>query len=105
MIKPEDVIKAKKILNISEEASLNEIKLSYRNLLKRWHPDKQPENHKICAEKTREIVWAYNVVVEYCRGYKFSFSDNEIRKQLKGSSFNWWMERFGEDPLWGRDNK
>ncbi len=103
MISPDDVIKACEILGLPEEATMDEVKLRYRYLLKKWHPDKSGcSDDEISKEKTRQIVWAYEVVVTYCNNYKYSFLHNDIKRQLSNSSSTWWMERFGRDPLWGK---
>mgnify|MGYP000536544582 CR=1 FL=1 len=53
-----------KILDLSPEASQQEIKEQYRFLLQAWHPDKWPTpSHKARAgEKTKEINKAYAVL-------------------------------------------
>lgn len=45
---------------------------------------------------------AYEVLMDYCTKYRFSFTDDE----LSGTSeepdpAEWWFEHFGNDPLWG----
>ena len=56
------------------EASVDEIKLAYRRLIKRHHPDKlaasetSPAELKNATEKTREITAAYERIRE-ARGF------------------------------------
>jgi molecular chaperone DnaJ len=51
------------ILGIPKEASLADIKKSYRSLALKWHPDRVPENEKKAAEeKFKEISEAYGVL-------------------------------------------
>lgn len=47
-----------KILEVSENSSLDEIKKSYRNLSKKYHPDVNPEG----SEKFKEIAEAYETL-------------------------------------------
>src|SRR3989338_9301369 len=50
-----------KILNARENASVDEIKKSYRELAKKYHPDANP-NNKSAEEKFKEISEAYYVL-------------------------------------------
>lgn len=65
---------AYKILGLASSASAEEIKLAYRRLLKRHHPDKlaadqvSPAELKKATEKTRELTAAYERIRE-ARGF------------------------------------
>jgi DnaJ-class molecular chaperone len=48
-------------LGVSERASADEIKKTYRNLAKKYHPDANP-NNKAAEEKFKEISEAYYVL-------------------------------------------
>ena len=50
-----------KILGVSESASPDDIKKSYRNLAKKYHPDTNP-NNRSAEEKFKEISEAYYVL-------------------------------------------
>ncbi len=100
MGKYEEIEEARKILGISEEATIEEIKRAYRLLLKKWHPDKKREDEEKCNEMIHKIVKAYKIIMNYCNNYKISFSRESVIKHL--SDEDWWYERFGEDPLWGK---
>jgi DnaJ-class molecular chaperone len=103
MIKYQDIIESKELLELPERASVKEIKSSYRKLISQWHPDKCKENKDKCNEMTRKIIAAYKVIITYCNQYKYCFGKEEIKKYL--SDEDWWFERFGDDPLWGNPNK
>ncbi len=97
----EKIKRAREILGIEEEASLSEIRESYLRLLKMWHPDSSPPCERgRCEERTRDIIWAYKVLKEYCYRYRISFSPSEVEKYL--SDEEWWKNRFGEGPLWNQ---
>jgi len=70
-------------LEISQDASEDEIKKAYRRLALKWHPDKNPESEKeLATAKFKEIAKAY-----------FILSDPEKRKRynnslLKGEVFD-----------------
>lgn len=49
------------ILGIANDASLDDIKKSYRKLAMQYHPDKNPGD-KVSEEKFKEIAEAYSVL-------------------------------------------
>jgi DnaJ-class molecular chaperone len=55
---------------------LDDINKKYRKLVKETHPDINEENDKII-----EINRAYEILKDYIRNYKFTFSEDEILKQ------------------------
>lgn len=59
-----------KILKVSKNANLDEIKKSYRKLAKQWHPDKNPGNIK-AEDKFKEISEAYDVLSDSVKRKKF----------------------------------
>ena len=99
----EKINAARKMLDLPERATMEEIKSSYRTLIQRWHPDKCKANREKCKEMTTQIIAAYRIINDYCKNYKFSFSKEEVNKYL--SAEEWWFERFGKNPLWGEDQK
>jgi len=44
---------------------------------------------------------AYDLLVDYCTNYVFSFRIEDLEQNLEKSPADFWMERFGEDPIWG----
>ena len=50
-----------RILGVSEQASAEQIKQAYRQLAKRYHPDRNPNNLK-AEEKFKDIAAAYEVL-------------------------------------------
>lgn len=95
----DQLLQAKQLLQLSDHATLEEIKNAYRSLLKKWHPDTLGANHAEKEARTRDIITAYEHVTAYCAQYRYAFTEEEISRQLMAR--DWWMERFGEDPLWG----
>ena len=49
------------ILNVSRDADQEEIKKAYRELARKYHPDKNPDD-KESAEKFKEATEAYEVL-------------------------------------------
>ncbi|BBJ27664.1 molecular chaperone DnaJ [Athalassotoga saccharophila] len=60
------IILAKKdyyeILGVSKDASTDDIKKAYKDLVKKWHPDLHPENKEEAEAKFKEIHEAYEVL-------------------------------------------
>jgi DnaJ-class molecular chaperone len=96
----QDIIEAKKLLNLPDRATMEEIKSTYRKLINYWHPDKSNETQEKCNEMTKKIIDAYNTIIIYCDQYKYSFEKEDIMKAC--SDNNWWFKRFGSDPIWGK---
>ncbi|GAK56830.1 heat shock protein DnaJ domain protein [Candidatus Vecturithrix granuli] len=90
---------ARAVLELPEQTTLTDIKAQYRKLLKQWHPDTCPEPPEQCHEMTRKIIAAYTRIMAYCNSYKISFTQETVHDYL--SPEEWWMERFGDDPVWG----
>lgn len=103
MVSYRELAEAKELLELPDRASMEEIRSSYKRLLKRWHPDTCTENREGCADMTRRIVAAYRIIAAYCATYEYSFEEDELRRHL--STEEWWMDRFGQDPLWGGGKK
>jgi len=49
-------------LEVSRNATPEEIKTAYKNLSKKWHPDKNPGNKEEAEEKFKEINHAHQVL-------------------------------------------
>ena len=50
------------LLGIDQEADTDEIKRSYREKLKEWHPDKNPDRREQAEEMTKTLNIAYGVL-------------------------------------------
>lgn len=100
MTKYDEITEARKTLELPERASLQDIRENYRILLNKWHPDKCKEGRENCAEMTRRIITAYKSIIAYCHQHEFTFTEEEIKKTC--SVEEWWFERFGNSPWWGK---
>jgi len=95
MNKYQAITEARKLLGLPERATMDEIKSRYRALMQKWHPDRcghAPE----CLKKAKRIVDAYNLILNYCNQYKFSFSEEEVKRHF--TEEDWWLQHFGEGP-------
>ncbi|UTC65159.1 DnaJ domain-containing protein [Treponema sp. OMZ 788] len=61
------------ILNVSNNASEDQIKQAYRSLAMKYHPDKNPDN-KIAEEKFKNISEAYSVLSDPKRRRDYDLS-------------------------------
>jgi uncharacterized membrane protein YkvA (DUF1232 family) len=50
------------LLGIEQEADNDEIKSAYREMLKEWHPDKNPDRREEAEEMTKTLNVAYGVL-------------------------------------------
>ncbi len=59
------IIGYRKLMGVNEQASLQELKMVYRNLMKEWHPDKfaDQEDKDLSEAKSRHIIEAYHFLV------------------------------------------
>jgi DnaJ-class molecular chaperone len=76
-----------KVLELEKTATDDEIKAAYKKLVKKWHPDKNPDNKEEATIKFREISEAYNIL-----------SDSNKRKTYDECGFD------GIDEMNGMEN-
>ncbi len=91
----ETLLKAKTLLGLSDKASLFEIKQRYRNLMHKWHPDKNPDDAEAAQQMSVQINAAYTTILEYCNNYEYSFREEDIREK-HADPHEWWESRFGD---------
>jgi curved DNA-binding protein CbpA len=77
----EEIDSARKILRLSEEASIKEIREAFRSLSLKYHPDRCLDNEKEnCKELFKKISHAKDLLEAYCLNYRYSFREKDIRK-------------------------
>lgn len=59
------------ILELNRNASINDIKKTYRELAKKWHPDKNPDNRENAEIKFKLIAEAYGVLSDEEKRQKY----------------------------------
>ncbi len=52
------------ILQINQYATNEEIKKSFRNLAKKYHPDKNSDNQEWAEEKIKLVIKAYKTLID-----------------------------------------
>ena len=91
------IIAARDLLDLGKSATLEEIKKAYRKKAKENHPDTADLDHKDNIAM-HALTEAYQTLLDYCAGYRFPLKPEE----LEPDDEDWWMNRFGDDPLWGK---
>ena len=74
-----------KILGLELTASTAEIKIAYRNLAKKWHPDRfisQPEQLKKAEQEIQKINQAYEIIKEYIQNAKNIDTKTQLKTQI-----------------------
>lgn len=89
---------AARLLGLGEKATLAEIKRAYYRLSKQHHPDVAGRSGDV-DEMMYRVTAAYELLMRYCEQYRFPLSR---REEDIYDAEDWWMERFGQDPLWSR---
>ena len=93
----QEVDKARKILGLGEDATKEEIQKAYRELIKKYHPDRAGNKRKY-SEKSKQINWAYSVIASYCENYRFQFCREDVEKMDLGIRLR---RQFSDDWLMG----
>lgn len=96
------IVAARDLLGLAEKATLAEIKKAYRRMSKKHHPDvaeSRPGEELPVA--MHEITAAYQLLLAYCRDYRFPL----VMQQDSLDPEDWWLDRFGQDPLWGKQRE
>lgn len=89
------------LLGISDRASLNEIRNRYHECIREWHPDVSRNDPATSHDMTIRLKRAYDTLVDYCMNHPFSFRIDDLSRNLEDAPADLWMERFGDDPIWG----
>jgi molecular chaperone DnaJ len=78
------------VLGIGRTASKDEIKSSYRNLAKKFHPDLNKDNPKLAEEKFKEISEAYEVLIDDNKRARYDqYGHAGIASDFSKEGFTW----------------
>lgn len=92
----EEFLDALGVLGLGERASMAEIKMRHRILVKRYHPDHSREENT--TEMAARVNQAYRLVQAYCAEYRYLFSEEEFFEQNPEERLR---RQFEPDPVWG----
>ncbi|AFV97869.1 MULTISPECIES: J domain-containing protein [unclassified Sulfuricurvum] len=94
MLSFDTLIKAKTLLGLSDKATLSDIKIRYKNMMRTWHPDKHPDDTETAHAMSTKINDAYAILLEYCSKYEFNFDEEHLREKTLTPQ-EWWTKKFG----------
>jgi DnaJ-class molecular chaperone len=84
----DEIDEARKLLGLGEEATLKEIRSVYRRMASRYHPDKHTTGDSSQYEETmKKLNWAYKVLTEYCRDYKYTFREEDVARTYPSEEY------------------
>lgn len=62
--------------------------------MKKWHPDKHTTDSRKATQMSAKINEAYEIIMDYCNNYEYSFEEESIKKASYSPS-EWWNDKFG----------
>ncbi|MBN3039425.1 MAG: DnaJ domain-containing protein [Candidatus Omnitrophica bacterium] len=93
--------RARKALNLAEEATLQEITQAYRKLRLKYDPDRcRKQDRDKCEQLTKEINRAKDLLMAYCQGYRYSFKEKDVKRNSLDKETYAHLKRF-YDGWWG----
>ena len=87
------------VFGLGERATLKQIKARHRALAKTYHPDRGESADPLAMQRVNA---AYRILLAYCEGYSFSFSEAEFLEQVPEERLR---RQFGWDPVWGGEQE
>ena len=81
--------RALEILGINKSAKEDDVKRAYRELVKKYHPDRNDTESS--QKRIRQINQAFQTVMKLKFGKIDVLQDYSI----------WWWQQYGNDPIWG----
>ncbi len=74
----DEINEARKMLGLGEEAETFEMREAYKELSKKFHPDKYPGDPEV-HQRFEKINKAYHMLSDYCREDRCSFKEADVR--------------------------
>lgn len=76
-----EVNEAREILGLGEEATILQIREAYREMSKKFHPDKYPGDQE-AQKRFEKITKAYQILSDYCQDAQCSFKETDVREWI-----------------------
>jgi hypothetical protein len=93
---------ARRVLELPEMVSFQEIQDAYHEQSLRWHPDRHDESQReVSTRRMQNINKAYKVLREYFFRYPISLRREDLKEPWDPET--WWKNRFGS-AFWQKDD-
>jgi len=98
-----EIDEARKLLELGDTATLQDIRNAYRRLALEHHPDRSKgKDKKEDAEMFKKITAAHDIIMAYCASYRYSFkkhdveetADKEMDEQHLKNFYDGWITDF-----------
>lgn len=100
--------KAYRVLKVEKTATLEEIKNSYRELAKKYHPDLYQNNPLayLAEEKLKEVNEAYEILGDYLENKeKYSFEEENYNSQYEDIKTDKYQKHYSNSSFWDKVKK
>lgn len=100
--------KAYRVLKIEKNATSEEIKNSYRELAKKYHPDLYQNNPLayLAEEKLKEVNEAYEVLEDYLENKeKYSYEEENYNSQYENIKTDKYQKHYSNSSFWDKVKK
>ncbi|MHB1347805.1 MAG: J domain-containing protein [Candidatus Humimicrobiaceae bacterium] len=91
-----DIENARKVLGLSDIASIEDIKDNHRKLILEYHPDRHnnSKDKQIYEEKIKDVNSAYKIIMDYSTKYPISFREDKVKDVEEGEYAEDHFKRF-----------
>ena len=100
--------KACRVLKVEKNSSLEEIKNSYRELAKKYHPDLYQSNPLayLAEEKLKEVNEAYEILEDYLENKeKYSYEEENYNSQYEDIKTDKYQKHYSSSSFWDKVKK
>ncbi len=97
----QSIDRARELLKLDDRATLGEMKRAYHRMCKKYHPDRAGDSDRD-SDIMYHLTEAYELLMRYTDEYRFPLTPGD------GDVYDpedWWMDRFGQDPLWSNGKR
>lgn len=81
----DEINEARNLLGLKEEATLKQVKSSYKKLARKYHPDICGTVE--CLEMMKKINKAFKLISKYCDDYCYSFCETDVGRTYPSEEY------------------